>query len=215
MLIELVGVHFAYPDHPVLADLDLSLATGERLHLDGDNGSGKSTVLRIVTGLSRPSAGTVRLFGEKMRGEADFVRMRPRLGLVFQHPDEQLFSPTVLDDVAFGPLNLGRGRTEARADAERALDLVGLPGFGERITYRLSGGEKRLVSLATVLAMRPEVLLLDEPTAGLDATARARIKGVLTDLGLAMVIASHDVDFLTGLIDRTLRLNAGTGDAAR
>jgi cobalt/nickel transport system ATP-binding protein len=151
----------------------------------------------------------VLAFGEPRRAEADFVPVRARVGLLFQDADDQLFCPTVLEDVAFGPLNLGRSREQSRADAEATLSALGLTGFGGRVTHRLSAGEKRLVALATVLAMRPQVLLLDEPTNGLDEATEARLVAHLEALELAMVIVSHDRRLLVRLATRAVALHDG------
>jgi cobalt/nickel transport system ATP-binding protein len=209
-LVELDGVRFAYPGGPeILAGADLGLEPGERLGLIGPIGSGKTTLLHLVVGLLKPSAGTVQAFGRARRTEADFHEVRTRAGLVFQDPDDQLFCPTVIEDVAFGPLNLGRSPEEARSQAVETLDRVGLAGFEGRVTYRLSGGEKRLAALATVLAMEPEVLLLDEPTGGLDAASKDRICRVLSALPQAMILVTHEEAFLRDLTPRRVHLTSG------
>lgn len=208
-LISLRGVSFRYPERAVLRAVDLDLYPGERLALVGGNGAGKTTLLHLIVGLKRPSAGDVRAFGHSRRVEADFREVRARAGLLFQDSDDQLFCPTVLEDVAFGPLNLGRSVDQARADAESALSLLGLDGFSPRVTHRLSAGEKRLVALATVLAMDPDVLLLDEPTNGLDAPAQARLTDHLAQSRRAMLICSHDQPFLIGLATRAVVLRDG------
>jgi cobalt/nickel transport system ATP-binding protein len=197
------------PATPVLDRLDLRLGAGERIGLTGSNGSGKTTLLHLVVGLLRPRAGVVRCFGAERRAEADFAEVRARVGLVFQDPDDQLFCPTVLEDVAFGPLNIGCTPAEARRRSAAALDQVGLSGFEDGITYRLSGGEKRLVSLATVLAMEPEALLLDEPTTGLDPDANQRVQTVLSELPQAMLVVSHETNLLHEVTGTVLRLEAG------
>ena len=209
-LLAMHGVHLAYPGgRQVLDGVDFALADGERVAIVGANGAGKTTLLHLLVGLRRPTAGTITAFGRERRREADFPDVRARVGLLFQDPDDQLFCPTVLEDVAFGPLNLGRSRGEAIAIAERTLDTLGLAGFGERITHKLSGGEKRLVSLATVLAMEPEVLLLDEATNGLDADSHARLTELLQGLPQAMVFVSHDERLIAGLATRAVLMQAG------
>jgi cobalt/nickel transport system ATP-binding protein len=209
-LVSLEGVSFAYdPRRPVLAGCDLRIAPGERVGLVGPNGSGKSSLLALVMGLVRPAAGRVEVFGQARAAEADFHAIRGRAGLLFQDPDDQLFCPTVAEDVAFGPLNLGLARDGARRVVAETLAELGLTGYEDRITYKLSGGEKRLVALATVLAMKPELLLLDEPTAGLDDEAERRVCEVLVRLPQAMLIVSHDHPFLQRLATRTLRLVRG------
>jgi len=160
-------------------------------------------------GLERPQAGSICCLGEVCRSEAEFQAIRGRIGLLFQDSDDQLFCPTVLDDVAFGPLNLGQAPAQALASALATLTALGLADFAERVTHRLSAGEKRLVALATVLAMAPTVLLLDEPTNGLVEITRARLIAHLASLHQAMLIVSHDHGFLARLAHRTLRLRAG------
>jgi len=197
-LIDLAGIHFSYPGgRPVLRDLDFRLYPGDRVGVIAPNGSGKTTLFHLIVGLVKPLAGRMHIFGKEVREEKDFTDVRARIGLLFQDADDQLFSPTVLEDVAFGPLNLGRSKEEAVAIARRTLGFLGLNGFEDRITFKLSGGEKRLVSLATVLAMEPEVLLLDEPANGLDVKTRASLIEILRSLKLSYVLISHEIDFLS------------------
>ncbi|WP_422374539.1 energy-coupling factor ABC transporter ATP-binding protein [Roseibium sp.] len=209
-LIELTDLHFGYPGHdPVLRGASLRLAEGERLAISGHNGAGKSTLLRMVVGLLKPDRGTVTAFGKACRTESDFQTVRRRAGFVFQDPDDQLFCPTVAEDIAFGPLNLGKSRDEATEIVDTVLRDLDLMVLKDRITYKLSGGEKRLVSLATVLAMAPDVLLLDEPTNALDEKNEARLIEILQGLPQAMIIVSHDADFRGRLGTRAERLEDG------
>jgi cobalt/nickel transport system ATP-binding protein len=209
-LFRLRGVRFAYEaDRPVLDGADFVLAPGERVAVAGGNGAGKTTLLHLMVGLLKPQAGEISAFGRVRRAERDFRDVRARAGLVFQDPDDQLFCPSVAEDVAFGPLNLGKSRAEAREIVARTLDWLGLGGLADRVTYKLSGGEKRLVTLATVLAMDPEVLLLDEPTNALDEEAEARLLAVLLGLPQAMVIVSHDQAFRSRLATRVVTLKEG------
>jgi len=208
-LLELRQVDFRYPDRKVLCGVDFALHQRERLALIGPNGAGKTTLLHLLMGLHHPAAGQVLAFGEERRVEADFVPVRRRVGLLFQDSDDQLFCPTVLEDVAFGPLNLGRSPDQARADAEQTLRVLGLGGFAERVTHRLSAGEKRLVALATILAMHPDALLLDEPTNGLDEGTERRLIEHLAGLRQAMVIVSHDQALLAHLATRAVSLAEG------
>lgn len=210
VLFTLTGMRFAYETaRPVLDGADFHLREGERVALLGDNGAGKTTLLHLMVGLLTPQAGIVTAFGVERRKEADFFDVRARAGLLFQDPDDQLFCPTVGEDVAFGPLNLGKSRDEARTAATRALERVGLAGFEARVTHKLSGGQKRLVSLAALLAMDPQVLLLDEPSNALDATARERLLVILESLPLAMVIVSHDPGVVDRLATRRVKLERG------
>lgn len=209
-IVELHGISFAYPGGPpVLNGLDFVLRRGERVGIMAPNGSGKTTLFHLIMGLVKPQAGEIRLFGRPAREERDFAAARRRIGLLFQDPDDQLFSPTVLEDVAFGPLNLGKSRAEAAAIARRTLASLGLEGFEERVTFKLSGGEKRLVSLATVLAMEPEALLLDEPENGLDLRTRGRLTEILGCLETAYVLISHEIEFLAALTDTICTLEEG------
>lgn len=209
-VIRLEQVAFAYPGGaPVLRGADLSLSPGERVALTGPNGSGKTTLLHLIVGLLKPAAGRVLVFGKERRRERDFREVRERVGLVFQDSDDQLFCPTVEEDVAFGPLNLGWPAETVRRAVSETLERLGLAGYERRVTYTLSGGEKRLVSLATVLAMRPEALLLDEPAGGLDPEAQERMAGILRSLPCSMIIVSHDHPFVEQVATRTLRLERG------
>lgn len=208
-LLALSDVSFAYLDRPLLRELNLRLGQAERVALIGPNGAGKSTLLQLIVGLLRPSGGRIQVLGRDCRSEQDFRAVRAQIGLVFQNTDDQLFCPTVLDDVAFGPLNLGQSPAQAAATAERTLAELGLKGYGSRITHRLSGGEKRLVALATVLAMSPQLLLLDEPTGGLDALSEGRLLEHLAALPQAMLIVSHEQRVLERLTTRAVLLEAG------
>jgi cobalt/nickel transport system ATP-binding protein len=199
-LIELSSLSFGYePGRFVLESVDFTLGRGQRAVLRGPNGGGKTTLFLLVMGFLRPWSGQVRVFGRTRSADRDFIEVRRRVGLLFQDSDDQLFSPTVAEDVAFGPFNLGKSREEVRGIVERTLALVGLEGYEGRITYRLSGGEKRLVALATVLAMEPEVLLLDEPVIGLDEAHRERFIGILNGLASTFLVISHDLDFVSRL----------------
>lgn len=154
-------------------------------------------MFHIIIGLLKPSSRIIEVFGRQVNGERDFRSVREKIGLLFQDADDQLFSPTVLEDVTFGPLNLGRPQEEAKAFAQKTLDILGLHGFEDRVTYKLSGGEKKLVSLATVLAMKPEILFLDEPSNGLDDNTKARLVEALSQLDLSFILISHEMDLLS------------------
>ncbi len=209
-LLRFENVHFAYDRHcPVLDGCSCALVRGDRIALCGDNGSGKSTLLKLAVGLLRPTRGTIWAFGRPRTGEADFYEVRCRAGLLFQDADDQLFCPTVAEDVAFGPFNLGKSHDEVERIVAETLSDLGLSGYEERVTHKLSGGEKRLVALAGVLAMQPDVLLLDEPAAGLDETAVARIAELLARLPHTMIIAAHDRAFLTAVTSRRWQLRQG------
>ena len=192
----------------VLDNLSLALEAGERLAIVGANGAGKSTLLRTIVGLESAS-GTVTVLGERCAREADFRRIRGRVAYLFQDPDDQLFCPTVIEDVIFGPLNLGMRRQDAISLGHALLRDLGLSHLAERLTHHLSGGEKRLVSLAAVLAMRPQVLLLDEPTNALDETRLRVMLEILSRQSAAMIVVSHDLPILQRLTDRTAILRDG------
>ena len=210
LIINLQNISFVYPGRePILDDLDLSFHQGDRMGLIGPNGSGKTTLFHVIMGLLKPSSGDIEILGRPMKERNDFRDVRQKIGLLFQDADDQLFSPTVLEDVAFGPLNLGKSQAEAKAIARRTLASLGLANFERRITYKLSGGEKRLVSLATVLAMEPEALLLDEPTTGLDEETEKRLIDILNRLNLSYILVSHNFDFLTKTTDFISFISAG------
>ncbi len=209
-LFELCDIRYGYAtEQPILNGVDFCLAPGERVGLAGPNGSGKTTLLHLMVGLHKPHAGQIHAFGRRRETEADYREVRSQAGLLFQDPDDQLFCPTVAEDVAFGPLNLGHSRETVGRLVQETLAALELQGFEARITYKLSGGEKRLVSLATVLAMQPQVLLLDEPTNALDAQTRERLIRILQNLPQAMVIVSHDADFLAQLATRMVHVRDG------
>ncbi len=209
-VIELRNITYRYPGsrHDVFSHLNLQVVR-DKIALLGDNGSGKTTLLQIIVGLLQPTHGEVYFHGRLMRQEKDFFPLRRKIGMLFQHADDQLFCPSVLDDVAFGPLNLGRSREEAMEISLQTLQRIGLQGYEDRITHRLSGGEKRLVALATVLAMEPTLLLMDEPTNDLDHDARARLLEILAGLDMSFVLISHDWDFLARLCTTFYALEHG------
>lgn len=185
----------------VLDQLDFQLRSGEKVGLVGYNGSGKTTFFHVIVGLKKPASGEIEIFGNSVSTKQDFEAVRQKVGLLFQDADDQLFSPTVLEDVAFGPLNQGKSSAEAKDIGLRILDDLGIASLAERVTYQLSGGEKKMVSLATVLAMEPEILLLDEPTTGLDEETKERIVEELNRLDISYVLISHEYDFLARTTD--------------
>ena len=209
-LINLRELSFRYPGGPPVIDkLNFTLCHGDRTGLIAPNGSGKTTLFHLIMGLLKPSSGEMEILGKFVKEEKDFVEIRQKIGLLFQDADDQLFSPTVLEDVAFGPLNLGRSKDEAVEIARSTLDFLGLNGFEDRITFKLSGGEKRLVSLAAVLAMEPDILLLDEPINGLDIKTKERLTQILLHLDLSYLVISHDMDFLADTTDSVYTMENG------
>jgi cobalt/nickel transport system ATP-binding protein len=209
-LLDLQDLSYTYPGaaRPVLDGLDFTF-DGRRVGMIGPNGSGKTTVFHCIMGLVRPDAGRVLFRGREVVAEKEFRELRRSVGLLFQNVEDQLFSPTVLEDVAFGPLNLGLDPDHARQRALETLERLGLAGLEDRVTHGLSGGEKKLVALATVLSMRPRALLLDEPTNDLDPDTRARLIDILVQLDCGLVVISHDWDFLSHTIDDVYAMHGG------
>ncbi|WP_075222651.1 energy-coupling factor ABC transporter ATP-binding protein [Acuticoccus yangtzensis] len=208
-LLRLDEVTVARDGRTVLEGASLVLDPGERVAIVGPNGAGKTTLMRTIVGLTPATSGRVTLFGTVCREERDFRPLRPRIGVLFQDSDDQLFCPSVVEDVAFGPLNAGASPAAAEAAARATLGHLGIAHLGERLTHRLSGGEKRLVCLAGLLAMTPDVLLLDEPTNGVDTANGARLRAALAAFPGAMLIVSHDAAFVAGLATRALALEHG------
>ena len=214
---EVRNVSFAYQEHSALDDVSLRVMEGERLALLGSNGSGKSTLLRLLGGLAFPGRGEISFFGAplteaRLRDDGFFFDFRRRVGIVFQNPDVQLFNPSVFDEVAFGPLQLGWPKTEIRSRVEQTLETMGIAHLGSRAPHRLSGGEKKRVALASVLVLDPAVLLLDEPAAGLDPGSQSQIVSLLAawrNGARTVVIATHDMDTLEEIADRCLILDNG------
>jgi cobalt/nickel transport system ATP-binding protein len=214
VVFETAALGYRYPDgRPALVDLTLRIRRGERVALLGANGSGKTTLLLNLLGLLTPSSGEIRAFGEKLgHGTADLKRLRSRVGLVFQNPDSQLLSASVAEDVSFGPMNLGLDLDVVRSRVAEALASVGMADYAHIPAHALSFGQKKRVCIAGVLAMRPEVLLLDEPTAGLDAVAFEELLGVLARLhadGMTIVLSTHDIDLAYAWADRAEVLDGG------
>ena len=218
LVVDLNGVSFRYGNEKkVLDNVSFQLREGDKIGLIGDNGSGKTTLLHLIVGLIKSQRGDISIFERPVATEADFFEVRKKIGILFQNTDDQLFCPTVLEDVAFGPLNLGYSADEAKEIAHATLQRLGLHGFEHRITHELSGGEKRIVALATILSMHPRVLLLDEPTSGLDDSTKHRLKEILADLDLSYIIVSHEYDFLAQSTCKIFGLKGGSirfhGDA--
>ena len=211
-IFRLEGISYRYHGrHPALDQVDLVVEPGEQLVILGANGSGKSTLLKILDGLYRPTSGRIWAFGEEITDAADDPErarwLHRRVGLVFQDPDVQLFSPTVYDDVAFGPLQLGWPEEQVREQVARALRAMEVAHLADRAPYELSGGEKRRVAIATVLAMDPEVVLLDEPTANLDPRTRAALVHLIRgmrDLGKTVILTTHELDIVPGIATRVV-----------
>jgi cobalt/nickel transport system ATP-binding protein len=207
--IEVRGLAYSYPDgSPALRGVDLSVASGERVAVLGPNGAGKTTLMLHLNGILSPSAGSVEIGGLPVARE-NLKEIRRRVGVVFQDPDDQLFMPTVRDDVAFGPANLGLRDEELAERVRAALDAVGMGEAAPRPPHHLSFGQRRRIALATVLAMDPEVLVLDEPTSNLDPAARRDLADVLTSLPVTALIVTHDLPYALELCPRAVILNEG------
>jgi cobalt/nickel transport system ATP-binding protein len=211
-MIVLRDIRFRYDTTYVLNGLNLTINAGDRIGLVGGNGTGKTTLCHIIMGLIKPNAGDVTIFDRTCQTESDFAEVRPNIGFLFQDSEDQLFCPTVLEDIAFGPLNLGKTPEEAKRIVSHTLSALNLKGFEERITYKLSGGEKRLVALATVLAMNPKVLILDEPTSGLDEDTTERLIAILNKSNLTYLVISHDKEFVNKTSSQILTLRNGSID---
>lgn len=206
----MAGIRYAYPGGgTVLRGVDLRVDVGERVAVLGANGAGKSTLLQHVNGLLLPTVGTVRVNGVPVV-EPSLHRVRSQVGLVFQEPDDQLFLPSLLEDVAFGPLNRGSEPAEAERLAREHLRRLGLEHAADRAAHHLSGGEKRLAALATVLVSHPPLLVLDEPTADLDARGRRRVVELLAGRRETLLIATHDLEAAAALCPRAVVLDRGT-----
>ena len=206
--LEVHGLRFRYPDgYPALNGVDLSVAPGEKVALVGPNGAGKSTLLLHLIGILH-GEGEVRVAGLSV-GDGHLGKLRAALGLVFQDADDQLFSPTVFEDVAFGPLYAGLTQEEVERRVAAALRAVGMQDAGGRVSHHLSGGEKKRVAIATVLAMEPEILVLDEPTSGLDPRARRGLIRLLDALPQTMLVSTHDLRMVAELFRRTVVLDQG------
>jgi cobalt/nickel transport system ATP-binding protein len=210
-LIVLDNIHFSYPPNiEVFRGFNFSLKQGERIGIMGANGSGKTTLFYLIMGLIKPQGGRVLIWGKPRKDEEDFREVRRRVGFLFQDPDDQLFMPTVEEDIAFGPLNLGKRPKETQRIVEEICEKLGISDLRKRVTLKLSWGQKRLVSLATILAMRPQVILLDEPTASIDDKIKQRVADYLNSRERELIIASHDREFLNQLCTKIYYLKSST-----
>ncbi|MDV3221024.1 ABC transporter ATP-binding protein [Intrasporangium sp.] len=207
--LEVRGLAFAYPDgHQALFGVDLSVARGERVALLGPNGAGKTTLVLHLNGILTAGAGTVTVSGLPVT-KGNLGEIRRRVGVVFQDPDDQLFMPTVRDDVAFGPANLGMRGDELDARVRHALELVGMAEFADRPPHHLSFGQRRRVAVATVLAMDPEVLVLDEPSSNLDPASRRELADIIRSLDVTVLMVTHDLPYALELCERAVVLSGG------
>jgi cobalt transport protein ATP-binding subunit len=207
--IEIENLSFSYPDgHTALRGISLKLEPCEKVALVGPNGAGKSTLILHLNGILSGSQGNVRVCSMVVDKE-NLGRVRAQVGLVFQSPDDQLFSPTVYDDVAFGPLYQGLSPTEVDLRVDEALAAVRMQDYKQRVSHHLSMGEKKRIAIATVLSMHPEVLVLDEPTAGLDPRARRSLIHLLDELDITMLVSTHDMHMVREIFPRTIIMDEG------
>jgi cobalt transport protein ATP-binding subunit len=207
--IEIEQLSYVYPDgHKALKNVTLHIEPCEKVALVGPNGAGKSTLILHLNGIFIGQQGSVRVCSLDVKDE-NLSRIRAMVGLVFQIPDDQLFSPTVFDDVAFGPLYQGLSPQEVRERVEQALEDVHMSDYTRRVSHHLSTGEKKRIAIATVLSMKPEVLVLDEPTAGLDPRSRRSLIKLLDELPLTMLVSSHDMLMVQELFPRMIIMDEG------
>jgi cobalt/nickel transport system ATP-binding protein len=208
-VLDVRGLAFAYPDgHQALFGVDLHVHLGERVALLGPNGAGKTTLVHHLNGILLAGAGSVAVSGLPVT-KPNLLEIRRRVGVVFQDPDDQLFMPTVRDDVAFGPANLGLRGPELEARVVRALDQVGMAEFADRPPHHLTFGQRRRVAVATVLAMEPEILVMDEPSSNLDPASRRELADIVRSLDVTVLMVTHDLLYALELCERSVILSDG------
>ena len=208
--VEVRNIYYSYPDgHEALKDVSFTIYHGESVGIIGVNGAGKSTILMLLMGILFPNSGEV-LVGDVHLTKKTLPMIRQRLGMVFQNPDDQLFMTNVYDDVAFGPRNYNLDEKEVESRVIDALELVGISDLKDRAPFRLSGGEKRAASIACVLSMQPDVLIMDEPTSALDPKARRRVIGLLNSFTHTKIITSHDLDLVLETCQRVIVVKNGS-----
>lgn len=208
--LEVKDLHFAYPDgHEAVKGISFTIHHGESIGVIGANGAGKSTLLMLLMGLLFPSRGEV-IVGDVHVTKKTLPMIRQRLGMVFQDPDDQLFMTTVYEDVAFGPRNFGLDEQEVERRVNNALEQVGILHLKDRAPFKLSGGEKRSAAIASVLSMQPDVLIMDEPTTGLDPKSRRRVMNLLKGFEHTKIITSHDLDMVLEMCPRVIVIKDGT-----
>jgi len=210
--LEIKELAFAYPDgNQALFGVNLSVQRGERVALLGPNGAGKTTLVMHMNGIHPTSHGSVHVAGQLVdaKDKESIKVIRSKVGIVFQDPDDQLFMPTVGEDIAFGPYNMGKRGAELDAIVDEALHLVGMSEFKDRPPHHLSFGQRRRVAVATVLAMKPEILVLDEPSSNLDPASRRELADILRSLDITMVMVTHDLPYAYELCERAVILSGG------
>jgi cobalt/nickel transport system ATP-binding protein len=217
-VLEVHDLHFSYPDgHAALHGVSLNLCEGDKVALVGPNGAGKSTLMLHLNGILGSAThradhaqgeATIKVNGQRLTRD-NLPAIRAMVGLVFQNPDDQLFSPTVFEDVAFGPLHMGLPEAEVRARVDAALEAVRMSSYKDRLSHHLSVGEKKRIAIATVLSMKPSLLVLDEPSAGLDPRARRTLINLLRELPITMLVSTHDMRLVQELFPRTIVMDEG------
>ena len=210
--LEIKELAFAYPDgNQALYGVNLSIQKGERVALLGPNGAGKTTLVMHMNGIHPTSHGSIHVAGELVdsKNKESIKQIRSKVGIVFQDPDDQLFMPTVGEDVAFGPYNMGLRGAELNRVVDEALELVGMSEFKDRPPHHLSFGQRRRVAVATVLAMKPEILILDEPSSNLDPASRRELAEILRSLDITIVMVTHDLPYAFELCERSVILSGG------
>jgi cobalt/nickel transport system ATP-binding protein len=210
--LEISGLAFAYPDgNQALFGVNLTVAKGERVALLGPNGAGKTTLVMHLNGIHTAQRGVVSIAGEKIDAadKESLKKVRSQVGIVFQDPDDQLFMPTVREDIAFGPYNMGYRGSELDAIVNEALEQVGMLNFADRAPHHLSFGQRRRVAVAGVLAMKPEILVLDEPSSNLDPASRRELATILKSLDITIFMVTHDLPYALELCERAVVLSGG------
>ena len=212
--LETKNLSYTYPDGTqALKDVNIQIKKGEKIAIMGPNGAGKSTLFSHFNGLTEPTKGHVEVDGEKIIFEKDeLLKVRQKVGIVFQDPNDQLFAPTVREDVAFGPMNLGLEYEEIEKRISESLEMVGMSGFEDKTPHHLSGGQQKRVAIAGIVAMRPDIMILDEPTAGLDPEGVDKVLDILNNLnrdGISIIISSHDIEMVNQFADKIYVLYSG------
>ncbi|MBE6501199.1 MAG: ATP-binding cassette domain-containing protein [Methanobrevibacter thaueri] len=212
--LETKNLSYTYHDGTqALKNVNIKIKKGEKIAIMGPNGAGKSTLFSHFNGLSEPTSGHVEIEGKQIIFEREeLLKVRQKVGIVFQDPNDQLFAPTVKEDVAFGPMNLGLDYDEVERRIKEALEMVGMAGFEEKTPHHLSGGQQKRVAIAGIIAMRPDIMILDEPTAGLDPEGVDKVLNILNNLndeGMSIVISSHDIEMVNHFADKIFVLYDG------
>lgn len=208
------NLSFTYPDGTqALKNINLEIEKGEKVAIIGPNGAGKSTLFSHFNGLTEPTSGCVKIEGKPISFEKDeLLKVRQKVGIVFQDPNDQLFAPTVKEDIAFGPMNLGLSYDEVEKRVEDALKMVGMENYEDKTPHHLSGGQQKRIAIAGIIAMKPELMILDEPTAGLDPDGVEKVLNIMNQLneeGMTLIISSHDIDMISKYADKIFVLYNG------